>query len=255
MSGAQFSIQLASAEDAPLLGKISGDSFLTDRHTQMKGLGKDPYNLEKSMTGYIAQQVLSPKTVLLKAVDNGTGEIAGWVLWSFRGFTVEETAEIRGAVPHANNNSTSTMKSLVQSRDKDKPSQTKKDRDIVEDDPIKQLEKMTDADMESWMSKLMPEGTKCMYVGSLCVAPKWQSKGVGSALLQWGTKTADAAGVFIWVHSSADAWQMYEKYGFKVVGTLDVDLDQYAPAPAPNNGGKWGHYVFRYMKREPSDSQ
>ncbi|KAJ5195945.1 Acyl-CoA N-acyltransferase [Penicillium cf. viridicatum] len=250
MTTAQFSIQLASPAEGPILGKISSDSFLNDRHTQMKGLGKDPYDLEKSMTAYLSQQAVSPRTVLLKAVDNETGDIAGWVLWGFRGFAVEETAEIRDAVPHAATQFTSTTP--AQTTGKTAPKDQAKKADIDDNDPITQLEKMTDADMKAWMTKLMPDGTKCMYVSSLCVATKWQSKGVGSALLQWGTKTADVAGVFIWVHSSANAWEMYAKYGFKIIGTLDVDLDQYAPAPAPDNDGKWGHYVFRYMKREPS---
>lgn len=122
---------------------------------------------------------------------------------------------------------------------------------VEDDDPIKRLESMTSADLKHWMDKLMPEGTKCMFVVSLCVAPKWQSQGVGSALLRWGTERADAAGVFIWVHSSAGAWPMYAKHGFETVGTLDVDLDEYAPAPAPDQEGKWGHYEFRYMKRLP----
>lgn len=250
MATDRFSIQLASPAEGPILGKISSDSFLNDRHTQMKGLGKDPYDLEKSMTAYLSQQAVSPRTVLLKAVDNETDNIAGWVLWSFRGFAVDKTAEIRDAVPHAATQFTSTTPTQTTGKTALKDQSEKVD--IDENDPIKQLEKMTDADMKSWMTKLMPDGTKCMYVSSLCVAPKWQSKGVGSALLQWGTKTADAAGVFIWVHSSADAWEMYAKYGFNVIGTLDVDLDQYAPAPASDNDGKWGHYVFRYMKREPS---
>ncbi|OKL59616.1 hypothetical protein UA08_05446 [Talaromyces atroroseus] len=252
MSAAQYSILLASPTEASILGKISGDSFLTDRHTQMKGLGKNPYKLENSMAAAVARQALSPSIVVLKAVDNETGEIAGWVSWIFRGFTVEETVEIRDAVPYVD----TTLKSLEQSNDKPIPKgQIRKDRDAVEDDPIKELEKLTDEDLKSWMSKLMADDTRCMYISSLCVAPKWQSKGVGSALLRWGTKTADTAGVFIWVHSSENAWHLYAKYGFKVIGTLDVDLDQYAPAPAPDNGGKWGHYVFWYMRREPSESQ
>ncbi|KAJ5959314.1 Acyl-CoA N-acyltransferase [Penicillium vulpinum] len=250
MTTTQFSIQLASPGEGPILGKISKDAFLNDRHTQMKGLGNDPYDLEKSMTAYLSQQAVSPRTVLLKAVDNETGDIAGWALWSFRGFTVEEIAEIRDAVPHAATQFTSTA--AAQTTGKTAPKDQTKKVDIDDNDPITQLERMTDEDMKSWMTKLMPDGTKCMYVNSLCVAAKWQSKGVGAALLQWGTKMADTLGVFIWVHSSANAWEMYAKYGFKIIGTLDVDLDQYAPAPAPDNNGKWGHYVFRYMKREPS---
>ncbi|KAA8651040.1 hypothetical protein EYZ11_003789 [Aspergillus tanneri] len=254
MAATEFSIQLASPLDAPVLGKVSGDSFLTDRHTQMKGLGKDPYNLEKSMAADIPRQATSPNIVLLKAVDNVSGEIAGWVSWGFRGFTNEQIADIRPGVviptvktapePPAEGKKIPATNNLV-----------KAETDAIEDDPIKQLETMTDADLKDWMDKLMPDGARCMFVISLCVAPKWQSQGVGSALLQWGTDRADAAGVFMWVHSSADAWRMYGKHGFETIGTLDIDLDQYAPAPSSDNEGRWGHYMFRYMKRVPHVSQ
>lgn len=251
MANPHFSIKLASSQDAEILGKISGDSFLNDRHTRMKSLGKDPYDHEKSMATDIPRQAASPTYVLLKAMDTTSGEITGWVSWGFRGFTEAEIAEIR---PGMVENPTKTASEYRRSEKKDPEStnRVEANTDTAKDnDPIKRLESMTSADLKHWMDKLMPEGTKCMFVVSLCVAPKWQSQGVGSTLLRWGTERADAAGVFIWVHSSADAWPMYAKHGFETVGTLDVDLDKYAPAVVPDQGGKWGHYEFRYMKRLP----
>lgn len=47
----------------------------------------------------------------------------------------------------------------------------------------------------------------------------------------------------------------YAKAGFKVLGTLDVDLDEYSPGPPPTEeggNGKWGHYVFKMMKYFPA---
>jgi GNAT superfamily N-acetyltransferase len=110
--------------------------------------------------------------------------------------------------------------------------------------------------MKRWMDTQMPPGTKCMYLVSLSVDPDFQSCGVGSTLLRWGTEMADKAGVFMWVHSSEAAWNTYEKHGFKVAETLDVNLDDWAPAPPPDEGegALWGHYVFRYMKRFPKDN-
>ena len=124
------------------------------------------------------------------------------------------------------------------------------------DDPTKRLENLTGEDVNRWMKELMPPGTKCMFVVSLTVAPEWQGQGIGSAFLKWGAENADKAGVFCWVHSSEAAWTTYAKAGFKVVGALDVDLDEYAIGPPPRkelevSKGKWGHYVFRYMKRLP----
>lgn len=105
------------------------------------------------------------------------------------------------------------------------------------------------------MKILMPEGTKCMIIVGLNVAPEFQSLGVGSALLKWGATVADSYGVFTWVHSSHNegACKAYQKQGFEVIGTLDVNLDDWAPAAPPDEpeGAVWGHYVFRYLKRLP----
>jgi ribosomal protein S18 acetylase RimI-like enzyme len=121
------------------------------------------------------------------------------------------------------------------------------------DDPIARLEAHTNASMKEWMEILMPPGTKCMYICTLTVSPKYQGRGVGSALLKHGTGIADRFGIFAWVHSSDDesAWKLYEKFSFQTQGALDVDLDEYAPAPPPEGDSAWGRYVFRYMKRLP----
>ena len=136
----------------------------------------------------------------------------------------------------------------------DKAEEEEEDEEEERGDSVNQLEEMTDADMKHWMETLMPPGTKCMFVVSLSVSPEFQGRGVGSGLLKWGTDTADKFGVFIWVHSSESAWTTYAKHDFEVVGTLDVDLDAWAPRPPPKEEGEgavWGHYVFRYMKRPP----
>lgn len=123
-----------------------------------------------------------------------------------------------------------------------------------EDDIIKREMEMTEADMNHWMAKLMPPGTKCMYLIGLNVAPQYQRQGIGQAMLKWGADTADKFGVFVWVHSSEGAWKTYEKAGYEVIGCLNIDLDAWAPAPPPaeeGDGAIWGHYVLRYMKRLP----
>lgn len=70
-----------------------------------------------------------------------------------------------------------------------------------------------------------------MFVVSLAVSPLHYRSGVGTALLEYGTKMADKKCVFIWVHSSMGAVKSYESVGFKRVGSLDMDLDEYAPRP------------------------
>ena len=248
-----FSIQPVTYADINALTKISGDSFEMDRHTQMKGLGKVPYVLEDVGKSDLARYLASEKCVCMKAVNDVTGEAMGWSAWGFRGF---EKGEVPRLEPGENLESMDTPVFKDEKPEEEMKKADEAPEDKGDDDIIRRLEAMTDADMKHWMETLMPEGTKCMFVVTLAVAPKFQSQGVGSALLKWGTDTADKFGVFAWVHSSEAAWKTYEKVGFEVVGTLDVDLDAWAPAPPPKEEGEgaiWGHYVFRYMKRLPKN--
>jgi len=243
-----ITIQPASYADIPALAQISGDSFEEDRHTQMKGQGKKPYNMYENAPGEIARYMSSEKCMVLKAIDEATGTAVGWSCWGFRGFEAGEIPQLDPGQPKENDISKPFFKDEIA-----RPEEEKEEEEDKED-IVRKLEAMTDADMKHWMETLMPPGTKCMFVVSLSVAPKFQARGVGSALLRWGTDTADRFGVFIWVHSSESAWTTYSKHGFEIVGTLDVNLDEWAPKPPPKEEGPdaiWGHYVFRYMKRLP----
>lgn len=241
-------IQSATHADVPTISKIWGDSHIVDRHTQMKQQGQKPYNMEEMGHSQIPQWIDSEKCVVIKAVDEVSGDIMGFCAWGFRGFEKDEMPVVE-EVPVKND---TKGDKLWKDRKEEKPKEeTTVEKDPIEqDDYVKKLEAMTDADMENWMQFIMPEGTKCMFVVSLSVAPRYQRHGVGSTLLKWGTDIADKSDIFIWVHSSEDAWTAYQKMGFETVRILDVDLDEWAPGPPPYEGeaAKWGHYVFRYMK-------
>lgn len=60
-----------------------------------------------------------------------------------------------------------------------------------EKDSIDRLHTMEDADWKHWKETLMPSGSRCMIVGGLYVVPEFQGRGVGGALLKWGTNIAD----------------------------------------------------------------
>ncbi|CAO3564796.1 unnamed protein product [Mortierella alpina] len=253
-----FSLQQVVVEDAAPLAKIGSNSFVNDRNTLVKGLGDDPYKLEEVLQDPLEHYLSLPhKIQCIKAVDDETGESMGYAYWGFRGWAPEDVPTLHGKgvpapEPEPAKPASADEKKEEAEKEAGEPSAV---AEKEEQDPIKRLIALTDKDMDDWCEKLMPEGCKCMFVVSLSVDPKFHGRGVGTALMRWGTAAADEAGVYMWVHSSESAHTFYAKEGFEVVGTLDVDLDEYALAPPPPEhdtmNGKWGHYVFRYMKRLP----
>jgi GNAT superfamily N-acetyltransferase len=238
-----FSLQPVHFVDVPIINRIGKDSFVEDRHTQVKKLGKATISyLDDDSAGYrLAQSLKIPKQVFIKAVDDKTGEILGSSTFFFRNFDLKDIPK----------------DGLGEEPGFPKPKDIEKNDNGQEllteaDKAIAKLEEMESKDMEYWENVLMPPDSKCLIIMGVSVDPKHQRKGIGAALLKWGTDQADKHGVFMWVHSSEMAWEAYANAGFEVAGTLDVDLDSWAPAPPPKEEGEgsiWGHYVIRYMKR------
>jgi GNAT superfamily N-acetyltransferase len=257
MTPPSFTLQPMTMEDAPRVGQIGKAAFLNDRHTMMKS--GDNYDHEAGAQEPFKHWLSVPHRVqCIKAVDD-SGKMLGYVCWGFRGYSREtiptldgrglvaedvESTKISVPVPQ-----TDTTKEIeITDSAKNEPAEQET---TMEDDKIKRLEAITDADMRNWMAKLMPDGTKCMFICTLSVDPDYASHGVGSALMEWGTRIADEDNVFCWVHASDGSHMFYKKHGFEKVGELMVDLDEFATQPAPDNGGIWGQYTFRYMKRHP----
>ena len=238
-----FSIHPVKFVDIPTLNRIGKESFVEDRHTQVKKLGSATiaYLDEDSADYRHAQGIKNPKQVAIKAVDDKTGEILGSSSFFFRNFDLKDIPkEDLGEEPDF------PKPKVVQHKEIRQEELTEADKAIAK------LEDMEGKDMEHWEGVLMPPGSKCLIIMGVSVDVKHQRKGIGAALLKWGTDQADKDGVYMWVHSSEMAWKAYANAGFEVAGTLDIDLDEWAPAPPPKEEGEgaiWGHYVIRYMKR------
>ncbi|KAK9320028.1 hypothetical protein V1517DRAFT_330617 [Lipomyces orientalis] len=248
-----FSIYPATQADVPILAKISDDAFRADRHTRVKALNQTDY-LESMMCGVLTSWVQQPNRYsVIKATDDYTNEIIGWVCWA--------TRRGDGQPPHTAPQPDGDNGKTEQSpQDSIKGSSAESEVAVKErsEDPLQVLESITNADMARWQKIFMPTPTtKCMYIVAITVSPAHQSHGVGSALIQWGTKKADADGLFCWVHASEAGHTSFAKKGFEEVGKLTVDLDEYAPRPRNDGDGdpKWGLYTFRYMKRLPKERQ
>lgn len=239
-------LELAEEKDIMTLAQISEDAFASDVNTQLKYLDKPRGTFAKGMAEGIKSWLSRPdRCTVLKAIDTSSpkSEIVGWVCWGFSKDWNQGSSTI--TPPGSGIASSTDASDFVQEHEEPSPIEhSNKSK-------VERLEELTDKDLERMMRVLMPPGTKCMYIGSIIVDPKHQGRGVGTKLIQWGTKKADEAGVFIWVHSSEAGAPRFEKEGFKEVTRLEIDLDRYADRPQ-EDGSNWGTYIFRYLKRMPT---
>jgi GNAT superfamily N-acetyltransferase len=78
----------------------------------------------------------------------------------------------------------------------------------------------------------------------LVTSEEHRRKGAGSSLLQWGTERSGQSRILYYLQASVQGRQLYEKYGFQAVDTLELDLDEY---------GLEGREEMTEMIRQPSD--
>lgn len=234
-----FSLQVAVPADASSLADICGASFETDRHTQLKAAHPTkPYNHAEGMKGALEHWLSLPKTKIeiTKAVDDSTGEILGLVAWGFR---LQQPQSAPKEEPRKEDKEQST------------PDEGQTDEPT---DALEQLNAFTSKHMVDFMERIMPKGTRAIYIATIAVHPKHQGRGVGTALINKGTAIADAEGVIAWVHSSEAGADMFRKCGFELDDTLEIDLDTTAAQmdiKPPGGDEKWGTYKFRYLVRQP----
>lgn len=70
---------------------------------------------------------------------------------------------------------------------------------------------------------LVMRGAFVGYVQSVCVAPEWRSKGIGSQLMAFAEKRifSETPNAFICVSSfNSSAQKLYERLGYEVIGEL-----------------------------------
>ncbi|KAJ7791847.1 hypothetical protein B0H14DRAFT_3566012 [Mycena olivaceomarginata] len=108
--------------------------------------------------------------------------------------------------------------------------------------PIDVLKKLVSDDRRKWGMDLNAHGGENMHIFDISVDRLDQRKGVGSALLKFGT-------------DSMARYPAFRKSGFREIRRLEVDLNDYA------DGVKWvnfegqerglGDIHFRHIKYEP----
>ncbi|MCJ1444880.1 MAG: hypothetical protein MMC23_005383 [Stictis urceolatum] len=79
-----------------------------------------------------------------------------------------------------------------------------------------------------------PEGRGYVFLQALAVEPELHRRGIGGRLLRWGLERSEREGVPIFLAASVVAMGLYEKFGWKKVGNLAIDMD----------GESWGDAVM-----------
>ncbi|CZR57133.1 uncharacterized protein PAC_07022 [Phialocephala subalpina] len=256
-----ISLLLAVLEDIPTLAAVSHAAFLSDKHTRLKALCAG-YNHGEGSKGALESYISSPRCVVIKAVT-GEGEIVGSVCWSFRGF------EWDGQSPALGQNSAQNIEGK---KHEQKKKQALTNAPVTQLPPppqvslngtkIQQLAQLSGGAMSHYSTLLTPPDAKCVIlmlipIWGINILPTHQSLGIGSRLISFGTSIADKEGVYSWVSSSDKGYRAFEKAGYREVGRLQLDLDDFAfdgegkrVLDGESEDGKWGVYVWRYMRRE-----
>lgn len=242
--GVPIELHHATHDDVPILEAISEAAMQDDVQTQFKkAASKLEGNDGTKMP--LSDFISSPRMQVLKAVQTGTNGILGFICWAFKGYAEADLPTkpemTKTDAPNVQNNA---------SRGHD---EEEEEEPSVDSDPVRQLNDRSSADFSQWMAKIMPEGCKCLYICGIAVRPDAQGKGVGAALVQWGTQRADQDEVFCWVHSSEAGYSLFKKLGFVVDRTYEVDLSLYAKMSGKPEvvGRGWPTYMLRYMIRQP----
>lgn len=257
-----YHLSPARPDDVPALAEICGLACGNDRHTMLKAAHPTkPYDHEAGMSGALEYWFNSPPGTIeiTKACDEVMGEILGFVCWGMRlnpakvqPAQLKESQDAPAADESAKVAETSVKKpAICVSADYVKT-------DSPDPDPLAQLEEVTSSHLSGYLNKVMPKGTRCMYVVTIAVNPEYQGRGIGEALIRHGTRRADSEGVFCWVHSSENGAAAFRKCGFEVDDTLEIDLDEWAgkmDIKPPAGDDNWGKYTFRYMIRQPDPVQ
>ncbi|KAI1483107.1 hypothetical protein F4774DRAFT_406275 [Daldinia eschscholtzii] len=186
------SIQLLNYADISACAHITSSAFSIDPHTVVKQLGQKPFDMyDISYTGFL--DTLHKKTyIYVKAVDDETGEIVGHAGWAFRGC---DPALVPWTGPKDTKPLVGDREQLQRKNYGLKTEYEQKGTEERKENCIERLNALEDADMQYWLSNLVPSDTPCIFVAGLVVSPSYQSRGVGSALLRYGNSIADNLGL------------------------------------------------------------
>jgi GNAT superfamily N-acetyltransferase len=222
-----FELLPATREDIPRISYIHVIACLPDN--AFKLYFASPKEFEMRVTSMLEGQVGDPTWQHVKAVDKKSGELAAWASWN----TLTD-AQIRER----------DEKAAVRIAEAEKGKLGKGEFDFPPGLPM-----FVQEDTDRWLEK-WTRGQRHIQCKALFTDPSFQGQGMGNALVAYGNRLADEAGLPIFLQGSPYGFPIYEKHGFETVQYLDVDLREWAPGAKGGDKG-FGNYRFRYMMRLP----
>lgn len=218
---ASFDLVEAEVADIPELSRIHVAACWPDNAVRL--YFSSPEDFGNRITEMLEGQVGTPEWEHVKAVDKVTGATIAWASWYMPIDATIREEQTRGSAP---------------------PQTATGEFDFPPGLPM-HVKKVTDQWLSDWTT-----GRRHIQCRTLDTDPPCARRGAGSALVAYGNRIADARAVPIVLQASPEGCPIYEKFGFRTVEFLDVDLREWAPKAEANDKG-YGNYRFRYMLRLP----
>jgi ribosomal protein S18 acetylase RimI-like enzyme len=200
----------------------------------------------------------APHVLIAKAVDPETKEITAMAIWQLKGYSKEElggkATEFSGSMSHLDRpswdmrlrDSRNTLLAAGMLLVNEFDSQYKEKSGSS-------LEQYVDTHFRAFLDS-WTKGTKHIYLSWLATDPRFQRRGIGTAMLDWGHQRADKDGVPAFLIASPFGHGLYAKLGWKDVETpLQLELKDWVK-DAQNGDMGWGTFKFYYMLRMPKSS-
>lgn len=234
----QLSIAPATKQDIPALARIHVSSLSANLLFRLCWPNQTSHY--KSVVAGLEKQFNNPEFEwwLVKAINEEV-TIMGWAAWTLR------PADL------GPQNSSASSWFLFPGRKVDDGSNIGDSGGFdTEDFPIvpglpNYLHSHTQVIVDDWLL-----GKKHLLLNALFVAPRFQHRGIGTALLNWGNNRADKEGLPCFLKSTPTSWPLYKELGWKEVGVLEVDLRDWVRT-AERDGSGWGMYRICYGVRLP----
>ena len=183
----------------------------------------------------LQDQIASPEYLITKAVNPETGEIMGWGSWKFVHYPEIDAKVRQQAEAASTTNDPTGSESMLDQGKSEEPALSLASYN----------EKHLREVMDSWMGE-----RRFLLLHMLVTEPRYQRRGVGSALVRWGNAKADADNVPGFLEGSPFAYKLYLECGWKLVEKHDVDLREWTPYGKRHDMG-YGIYTHYYMIRLP----